>query len=607
MRRGVPWGRVLMSCSILGVSLTTTTAPLLSPSAQAAARARQHPRAAGIPTRCAKRNPAGGSAVVGSVFQPPTSSSVFTYGVLSSVFGVDSKGHTFPEMATTIPTLENHGIRDGGKTVVIHLKPGMRWSNGTEITSAAFAFGWKIASDPAGGPMCAPACVVAHVDTPDRYTAVYHLTSVDHAFLLADIPVPWPVRWPGEWNSDPHAAVLQIIKPSFGTAPDYPSDGPYQVVRVVAGNSMELRPMKYYDVMNCGAFIKHLTYQNYGTTAQELAALEAGKPDLAEISTLTAPVLAFRRVRGPYRMHVDPSGTIEQLVFNVDSGYGGQPNPLHDVRVRQALALALDKRALITNALGLNARQVSNVIQWTFCVNSPKYHSACADRSITGQWDPIARRFDANPGTGVALLHAKQLLAETRWRGGFTLDFAGRSDTLYRLAEQASLASSWARLGVKLKIADYPPSVLFGSYEQGGVLALGHFQATLEAFNVNAGVDYFMQNSLTTAAIPRRTGTHTPFQTNYGGISDPVIDRAVAGATRTLDDRVRARNFELVQEEVARKDYLDVLYGQAYSYLEDRRIANLSDSVDNDNFAAYVFWNMWAWKINKRVPTRGMM
>lgn len=143
----------------------------------------------------------------------------------------------------------------------------------------------------------------------------------------------------------------------------------------------------------------------------------------------------------------------------------------------------------------------------------------------------------------------------------------------------------------------YPPSDLFASYDQGGVLAQGHFQVTLQAINVNAGVDWIMQQSLMTASIPRRTGTHTPFQLNYAGVSDPVVDHAVAGAIGTLDERVRTGALHLVQEEMARKGYWDVLYGQAYSYLEDGRIANLSDSVDNDNFDAYVYWNMWDWRV----------
>jgi ABC-type transport system substrate-binding protein len=538
---------------------------------------------------------------VGGPLQP-ASTSLRVLAQYSLPFVADSKGRLLAEMATDIPTVQNGGIRDDGKTYVIHLKHGMRWSNGTEITSADVVFGWKVSYDP-DARYCGSWCVVTAIDAPDRYTAVYHLSQIDHAFLLRDIPEILPTRWPGYWDGDPHAAVLKGSQKTFNwLGPQYPSDGPYQVTRA-AGNRMELRPMKYYDVMSCGAYIKHITYYGYTTPAREVAALEAGKLDIAVVGGTAASSLGLQRLHSPYRVHVDPTGAFEHVEFNVDPTYRGQPNPLHDTRVRQALALAVDKRALVANVLGLTARQVSNVVQWSFCVNSPKYRSSCADPSITGQWDPIARRYDPNPGRGTALLDAKKLLNQTPWRRGFTLDFAERPGLVFRVTEREALAADWARVGVKVRVSIHPSGIFFAPYDQGGVLARGQFQAAIvQVIPSQYGLDAFAAQWLTTPFVGRRPNKDSQIlsqdQDNYSGISDPVIDEAISSANGTVDEQARARDFGMAQEETAKQAYWDVLYASTFTWVEDQRVANLTDSVDN-LYDTSLFWDEWAWKVRK--------
>jgi len=60
-----------------------------------------------------------------------------TNAIFDDLFRYDSQGHLIPQMARSIPTQQNRGIRDGGKTMLIQLKKGLRWSNGAEITAVA--------------------------------------------------------------------------------------------------------------------------------------------------------------------------------------------------------------------------------------------------------------------------------------------------------------------------------------------------------------------------------------------------------------------------------------------------------------------------------------
>src|ERR1700681_4263702 len=80
----------------------------------AAATARHHARAAA--TRCPRRNAATGSIVMGRIYSPASASNWLFTG--SQLFDVNANDRPFPEMATQVPTLQNGGIRDGGKTYV---------------------------------------------------------------------------------------------------------------------------------------------------------------------------------------------------------------------------------------------------------------------------------------------------------------------------------------------------------------------------------------------------------------------------------------------------------------------------------------------------------
>jgi ABC-type transport system substrate-binding protein len=48
-----------------------------------------------------------------------------------------------------IPSVKNHLITNRGKTIRFIIKPGMRWSNGQEITAPDYIFGWKVEMNPA--------------------------------------------------------------------------------------------------------------------------------------------------------------------------------------------------------------------------------------------------------------------------------------------------------------------------------------------------------------------------------------------------------------------------------------------------------------------------
>lgn len=112
----------------------------------------------------------------------------------------------------------------------------------------------------------------------------------------------------------------------------------------------------------------------------------------------------------------------EHLEFNVyDSTFDGQPNPVHQVKVRQALALAVDKTGLCQSALALSRTQCNAIVGYTPLPVTPTFKQQFGDTTLKGSWDPIAKKY--LPFSARTLAHARKLLAHAGYAHGFTLDF----------------------------------------------------------------------------------------------------------------------------------------------------------------------------------------
>jgi len=126
-----------------------------------------------------------------------------------------------PDMAAVMPTTANGGVTDGGRTVTVHIRPGVRFSppvNRT-VTSADIAYAIERGANPnvanpyftayfgaaatsplegaqspsyKGGP-------IPGIRTPSRTTIVFHMTKPGATLLIQalSLPLSAPVHVPG--------------------------------------------------------------------------------------------------------------------------------------------------------------------------------------------------------------------------------------------------------------------------------------------------------------------------------------------------------------------------------------------------------------------------
>lgn len=555
-----------------------------------------------LPARCKKINKASGT-IKYSDWQFPDSLNPYESteavsaetwnGIFDGLFTYNSQAHLTPQMAATIPSLKNGGIKNGGKTIVVHLKKGLRWSNGTEITSKDVKFGWKVGMDKATGPACSGSCdIITRIDTPDKYTAVLNLKQVYAPVLAYGMPPIWPSKWGSEWNGDAHAAALKLGQdPNYNfESTSYPTDGAYQVSSFVKDDRITLKPMKYYSTMNCGGYVKNLIFAFYANKPSMIAAAANKETDVTQNYTV-ADLGDLGKHAGSFKISATPGFAMEHLEYNLDSKYNGAANPLANTNVRVALSLALNKLGLIQSALGVSPQQAKGVVAWTPWINTPSLKQAFADKSITGQWDPIAKKY-VNPGTASAIKDAKKILAKTPYKSGFSVDFYTTSGNPVRQAQESVIAQSWQQIGVNVKPNFVPASTLFASdWAKNGILDHGTFQVAMFGFSGSPDPDQLKYN-LVSRYVDRNQSTHAAINGNDAGIQDKLIDKSFTAGAHSLDPKARGKAYTAVQVEMAKKSYWDMLYFKPVIATADNRVSNFA----NNPTQLGPTWNMYNWK-----------
>lgn len=593
--------RLVIPLAIISMALTS-----IVPSV---ALARSHATAArnnAIPQRCTHHNKASGTVKYSdwefpdslNPFQASQAVSFATInGTQDTLFLYDNNAQVRPQVAAAVPSIKNHQITNGGKTITIMLKKGVRWSNGSELTAPDVKFSWLVSSDASTGPACVGTCdQIASMAVKGKYEVIARLRAIfapavptSFAFVLL------PSQWSGAWaKGDVHAAAQKVAQDSTFNfeGPNFPSNGAYQVANFVKDDRILLHPMKYYDTMNCGASVQSLIFVFYSSKPGMIAAAASKATDITGFGGgyTAADLPELRKHTDAYRLFAQASFQYEFLEMNHDTQYNGKANPVHDPNVRVALALALDKVGLIQSALAVTRKQATSFIAWTPWVNSPGLVQPYAYKGVNGQWDPLVKKY-INPGSSQAVADAKKLLAKTPYKGGFSLDVFTTSGNPVRAAEMAVIQNNWAKIGVTVVPTFALATKLFGDWNSGSILYHGNFQVALHGFTTNPEPDG-NKTVLTTRYIDRRQQVHSPVNNNSSGISDPVMDRAFDIAGHTFDTKVRTAQYKLIQQRMDQQSHWIMLYFRPVIATATTRVKNFS----NNPTSAGPTWNVYAYR-----------
>lgn len=361
----------------------------------------------------------------------------------------DENNNPYPVLVTELPTEENGGISSGGNVLTLKLRDDIKWSDGTPITADDFVFTWEMAIAPTNTVASAyPYTEALSVTAPDKKTVVV---------TFAEPFAPWLYFFHGLLPKH----ILQPVFDAEGTIDNAAwnkkptvGNGPFIFSEWESGSF--LRFVKNEKYWGEPAKVDEIFIRIVPDDAAQIAALVSGEGDIGifiaypDIPTLEDAGVSVIKVFSGYN---------EGWYLNI----GPNAHPaMQDVRVRQALAYGTD-RFVITRDLLLDM----TVPAATFWDGSP-----WADPSITAYpYDPKK---------------AADLLDQAGWtdtNNNGTRDKDGVELVLryvtttreIRMDTQAVIQQQLAQIGVGIELFNYDSDILFGSYGDGGPVAIGNY------------------------------------------------------------------------------------------------------------------------------------
>nr|MBC7243856.1 AAA family ATPase [Chloroflexota bacterium] len=247
---------------------------------------------------------------------------------------------------------ESWEVLDGGRRYVFYLREDARWSNGHAVTAHDFEFAWKRALDPKTGAPLASALYdikgakVYHegamfdqtqlgVSALNDTTLSIELAEPAGYFLqILALPVAYAV---------PHS-VVQQHGPAWTDLAHLVVNGPFQIEAWRHGESMTLVRNPAYSSRSRGN-VQHVELCLLGRDTAKVL-YDAHELDLFDLRGLVSAELdRLRQIHAEDYISV-PCPTTWYLAFDT------RKPPFDDMRVRQALALAIDKERLVNVATG---------------------------------------------------------------------------------------------------------------------------------------------------------------------------------------------------------------------------------------------------------------
>ena len=246
-----------------------------------------------------------------------------------------------PGLAEEVPTAENGGISKDGLTWTFHIRRGVTWSDGEPMTAHDVAFTYRFMLDNHVGAYDNYLPDDPTFTTPDDHTLIWHAKAPS----LAPPAPPWipilPEHIWSRFDGDVKAAKQFDDIPAVGT-------GAFQLVEWKEGQywRVEANP----DYWGGAPSIDEIVFRYYSNQESMALALREGQVDIVSglIPNLAKSLADYPNIA----VHPVPARGFLNLAFNFRQGGTSTANPvLHDVVVRQAIAHAIDKQALVDRVL----------------------------------------------------------------------------------------------------------------------------------------------------------------------------------------------------------------------------------------------------------------
>lgn len=457
----------------------------------------------------------------------------------------NAQGVQTPLLVTEVPSTANGGVSRDGLTITYHLRKDVTWSDGVPFTGKDVKWSWQAIMNPDNNIVSRHGYdYIKSIDLPDPYTVVVHLKEKFSPFVntfFTDSDQPYGVA--PEHVLAKYPNINQI---PFNSEPTV-SDGPFRFAEWVRNDHITLVANEHFFLGPPGLKrieIKIVPDENTSVEllrAHSLDWIYQGSTHLyPQIKSIPDVRIVWMRVNGYYDVQMNTSSPA-----------------LRDVRVRQAIAYAIDKRNLVdTTMYGKETPATEDIPDWMWA------------------FDPKIRSIPFDPAK------AKALLAQAGGAPSLLL-VTENSDATYRqLAVQ--IQEELHRVGISTQIKLFPVSELYAPAGEGGILQSGHFDLAIDGWY--AGIDPDDSSQFMCKNVP-------PGGYNYTRYCNPEMDAAQTAALTHYDQASRKAAYAKIQALLAR-DVPEIFI----NYLNQMEPISV-DFKGLDPNPVMENWNAWQWSI----------
>lgn len=453
-------------------------------------------------------------------------------------------------LCTKLPTIENglavhiktpNGTK--GIAVTYTIQPNATWGDGTPVTTKDVLFSWRVGRHPKSA-----------ITSMDFYRSLYKIVALDDkTFTLHFDKVTFDYNAINDLNLLPaHIDELNFAEPEDyknQTAFDRDTEnkglyfGPYVIEKVVPGSHiiLERNPTWWGKQPK----FKRITVRVIPNTAALEANLLSGAIDMisGEMGLTVDQAIAFEKRHGKrFNILYQPGLIYEHIDLNLE-------NPiLADIRVRQALILALDRKTMTQELFGSRqpvAHTFVSPLDWVFDKNAHQYayNPKKAAKLLSDAGWELGEQ-------GVRVNHKRQKLS---------LEIMTTAGNRSRELVEQVLQSHWKSLGIEVRIRNQPARIFFGE-----TVTQRKFKA-MAMFAWISAPESVPRTTLKSTYIPRKENNYAG--QNYTGFKNKEVDQLIDNLEIQLDKNKRVQMWSRLQQIYTKELPAIPLYFRANPYV----------------------------------------
>jgi len=394
---------------------------------------------------------------------------------------LDGAGEAVPGLASS------WNVSDDGRVITFHLRPSGVWTNGDPVTASDFEYAWKRAASPRFSKQNAPlffdivgAEAYNRCDAKTEDCAALRerigVVALDDVTLEVTLKhaMPWFPQRVAHWAFLPvHEPTITEYKRGWSLPENIVSSGPFQLFAWNHGSSVTL---ERWDGWRDSESVDLAVIEGSMTSdpAAALVDFQDGRVD-ACLPTLCIPARTERELAAAPEFAAYPAPVTTYLAIGTGS--------IEDVRVRRAIAIGLDRRAIVART----APGVTTPATQLVPVGLPGFDS------------PEGAFLQTKPQRG----KARRLVRKAGAPGPLVLAFSRGQKEL-----AAQLQTQLEKIGLEVEVERRPPEEL-------------------------AQADLYFASA--TPTDPVAIDVLEQWTCDAGAFCDPTYDRLAGKARRTVD------------------------------------------------------------------------